>query len=49
MSLQQFAETHEVLNQVPTLDGTNLYRVDLPLQEWTARFGGGWRSEGAHV
>ena len=33
MSLQQFAETHEVFNQVPSLDGANLARVDLPLQE----------------
>ena len=42
MSLHQFAETHEVTNQVPSLDGANLYRLDLPLQEWTRRFGGGW-------
>jgi putative acyl-CoA dehydrogenase len=45
MNLQQFAETHEVLNQVPSLDGANLYRLDLPLQEWTRRFGGGWAEE----
>ena len=42
MSLQQFAETHAVTNQVPSLDGANLYRLDLPLQEWIRRFGGGW-------
>ncbi|WP_256591571.1 hypothetical protein, partial [Pseudomonas sp. HMWF006] len=34
MNLHQFAETHEVTNQPPSLDGTNLYRIDLPLQEW---------------
>ena len=42
MNLHQFAETHEVTNQPPSLDGTNLYRIDLPLQEWAARFGAGW-------
>ena len=42
MSLQQYAETHEVLNQVPPLDGANLYRLDLPLQEWVRRYRGGW-------
>ncbi|AHL76987.1 acyl-CoA dehydrogenase [Stutzerimonas stutzeri] len=42
MSLHQYAETHEVLNQVPPLDGTNLYRLDLPLQEWVRRYKGGW-------
>ncbi|MBX9755507.1 MAG: acyl-CoA dehydrogenase family protein [Pseudomonadaceae bacterium] len=45
MSLQPFAETHEVFNQVPSLDGANLYRIDLPLQEWTMRFGGGWAAD----
>jgi putative acyl-CoA dehydrogenase len=45
MSLHEFAETHEVFNQVPPLDGANLYRVDLPLQEWTRRFGGGWAED----
>ncbi len=25
-------ETHEVLNQVPPIEGANLYRLDLPLQ-----------------
>ncbi|WP_043308354.1 acyl-CoA dehydrogenase family protein [Pseudomonas sp. ML96] len=45
MSLQQFAETHEVFNQVPSLDGANLYRLDLPLQEWNRRFGGGWAED----
>ncbi|WP_271410601.1 acyl-CoA dehydrogenase family protein [Pseudomonas sp. Q1-7] len=42
MSLHAFAETHEVFNQVPPLDGANLYRVDLPLQEWVRRYQGGW-------
>ncbi|MCQ4273036.1 acyl-CoA dehydrogenase family protein [Pseudomonas kuykendallii] len=38
-------ETHEVFNQVPPLDGANLYRVDLPLQEWVHRFQGGWAED----
>ncbi len=42
MNLHQYAETHEVTNQPPSLDGTNLYRIDLPLQEWARRFGAGW-------
>ena len=42
MNLHQFAETHDVTNQPPSLDGTNLYRIDLPLQEWSRRFGAGW-------
>jgi putative acyl-CoA dehydrogenase len=42
MNLHQYAETHEVLNQVPPLDGANLYRLDLPLQEWVRRYKGGW-------
>ncbi|PWU30424.1 DNA alkylation response protein [Pseudomonas sp. RW407] len=42
MNLHQYAETHEVSNQVPPLDGANLYRVDLPLQEWLRRYDGGW-------
>lgn len=45
MNLHQFAETHEVFNQVPPLDGANLYRLDLPLQEWVRRFHGGWGDE----
>jgi len=49
MSLQQYAETHEVFNQVPSLDGANLYRLDLPLQEWTRRFGGGWAEDKLHA
>ncbi|MGE8296284.1 MAG: acyl-CoA dehydrogenase family protein [Pseudomonas sp.] len=36
------AETHEVFNQVPSLDGANLYRLDLPLQEWIRRYDGAW-------
>ncbi len=31
MNLHQYAETHEVTNQPPSLDGANLYRLDLPL------------------
>ncbi|MDH4553189.1 acyl-CoA dehydrogenase family protein [Pseudomonas sp. BN607] len=42
MNLHQYAETHEVTNQPPSLDGANLYRLDLPLQEWARRFGAGW-------
>ncbi|HTN29725.1 MAG TPA: acyl-CoA dehydrogenase family protein [Pseudomonas sp.] len=42
MNLHAYAETHEVFNQVPPLDGANLYRLDLPLQEWARRFHGGW-------
>ena len=40
MNLHQYAETHEVTNQVPSLDGANLYRLDLPLQEWVRRYQG---------
>ncbi|MBX8574705.1 acyl-CoA dehydrogenase family protein [Pseudomonas cichorii] len=42
MNLHQFAETHQVTNQPPSLDGVNLYRIDLPLQTWVKRFGAGW-------
>ncbi|MBD9482656.1 acyl-CoA dehydrogenase family protein [Pseudomonas sp. PDM14] len=49
MSAQLFAETHEVFNQVPPLDGANLYRIDLPLQEWTRHFGGGWAEDRLHT
>ncbi|MEE1920908.1 acyl-CoA dehydrogenase family protein [Pseudomonas sp. 148P] len=42
MNLHQYAETHEVTNQPPSLDGANLYRLDLPLQQWGRRFGAGW-------
>lgn len=42
MNLNQFAETHEVTNQPPPLDGANLYLIDVPLQEWSSRFGAGW-------
>ena len=42
MNLNQFAETHEVTNQPPPLDGANLYRIDLPLQQWSKRYGAGW-------
>lgn len=42
MKPNSFAETHQVTNQPPPLDGANLYRIDLPLQAWTQRFGAGW-------
>ncbi|WPO99417.1 acyl-CoA dehydrogenase family protein [Pseudomonas sp. HR96] len=42
MHPSQFAETHQVTNQPPPLDGLNLWRADLPLQQWIDRFGGGW-------
>ena len=42
MNLHQYAETHQVSNQPPSLDGANLYRLDLPLQQWSQRFGAGW-------
>lgn len=45
MNLHQFAETHDVTNQPPSLDGTNLYRIDLPLQDWSRRFGAGWAEQ----
>jgi putative acyl-CoA dehydrogenase len=45
INLHQFAETHEVTNQPPSLDGINLYRIDLPLQEWSQRFGAGWAQD----
>jgi putative acyl-CoA dehydrogenase len=45
MNLHSFAETHDVTNQPPSLDGTNLYRIDLPLQEWSRRFGAGWAEQ----
>jgi putative acyl-CoA dehydrogenase len=45
MNLHQFAETHEVTNQPPSLDGANLYRIDLPLQQWAERFSAGWAQE----
>jgi len=45
MHLHPFAETHDVTNQPPSLDGTNLYRIDLPLQDWSRRFGAGWAEQ----
>ncbi|MEH6565072.1 MAG: acyl-CoA dehydrogenase family protein [Halopseudomonas sp.] len=45
MNLHQYAETHEVVNQVPPLTGINLYRDDLPLQEWVRRYNGGWADD----
>lgn len=40
MSASHYAETHEVFNQVPSLDGANLYRLDAPLQAWVKHYGG---------
>ncbi len=42
MNLQAYAETHEVTNQPPPFEGINLYRLDLPLQDWIAHQGGVW-------
>jgi putative acyl-CoA dehydrogenase len=42
MNLHQYAETHEVTNQVPPLQGINLYHADLPLKQWVHRFQGDW-------
>ncbi|MBQ0778814.1 MAG: acyl-CoA dehydrogenase family protein, partial [Pseudomonas sp.] len=42
MNLHQYAETHEVTNQVPPLEGINLYHADLPLRQWVHRFNGDW-------
>ena len=42
MNLNRFAETHQVTNQPPALDGANLFRIDLPLQAWTRHFGAAW-------
>ncbi|SDR86120.1 putative acyl-CoA dehydrogenase [Halopseudomonas xinjiangensis] len=45
MNLHAYAETHDVTNQVPPLDGANLYRQDLPLQEWVRRYQGEWADQ----
>ncbi|WP_213875431.1 acyl-CoA dehydrogenase family protein [Pseudomonas sp. dw_358] len=45
MNPSQYAETHEVSNQPPSLDGLNLWRADLALQQWVDRYGGGWAHE----
>jgi putative acyl-CoA dehydrogenase len=42
MSLEQYAETHEVTNQPTPLEGSSLYCGDRPLQEWLHRFGADW-------
>lgn len=42
---QTCAETHDVTNQVPPLNNINLYRDDLPLQEWVKRYQGDWADE----
>ena len=49
MNPQSYAETHEVFNQVPPLDGANLYAIDLPLQEWLRRYQAGWAEERLHA
>jgi putative acyl-CoA dehydrogenase len=45
VNLHAYAETHEVTNQVPPLDDIDLYRADLPLQEWVRRFDAGWADQ----
>jgi len=45
MDLHQYAETHEVTNQVPPLEGANLYRIDRPLRDWVHHCEGGWAEE----
>ena len=49
MNLHEYAETcaetHDVTNQVPPLNNINLYRDDLPLQEWVKRYQGDWADE----
>ncbi len=42
LSATILAETHEVFNQAPPLEGSNLYALDQPLQHWVACFSGGW-------
>ncbi|GAB7529151.1 acyl-CoA dehydrogenase family protein [Pseudomonas sp. 3A(2025)] len=42
MNPHSLAQTHEVTNQPPPLDGLNLYRCDLPLQAWVRHFGAAW-------
>ena len=49
MNPQSYAETHEVFNQVPPLDGANLYAIDLPLQEWLRRYQAGWAEARLHA
>jgi len=42
MNLHQFAETPR-RHQPAALPGRiNLYRIDVPLQDWSHRFGAGW-------
>lgn len=48
MNLHQYAETHEVTNQVPPLTGSNLYRTDLPLRQWVHHYQGDWADEQLH-
>ena len=45
MDLHRYAETHEVTNQVPPLEGANLYELDAPLQAWLRRYDTGWAEE----
>ncbi|WNW13317.1 acyl-CoA dehydrogenase family protein [Pseudomonas sp. DTU_2021_1001937_2_SI_NGA_ILE_001] len=42
MDIHSLAETHQVTNQPPPLEGLNLYRCDLPLQAWVRHYGAGW-------
>jgi len=48
MNFSQYAETHEVTNQVPPLEGSNLYLRDPPLQEWLRRYGSNAEAELEH-
>ncbi len=47
-SYRDTAETHEVINQTPPLEGVNLFRCDPVLREAVDRFGGSWASEKLH-
>lgn len=47
MEPRQYAETHEVTNQVPPLT-VNLYRCDLPLRQWVHRYQGDWADKQLH-
>jgi putative acyl-CoA dehydrogenase len=47
--LTAFNATHEVLNQVPPLEGRNLFADHAALQEALEREGGGWARERLHA
>lgn len=48
MTQHSVAETHAVTNQVPPLEGTNLYRADLPLQQWVKHYQADWADAALH-